>query len=69
MLSIDRIEGNIVVCIDDDGEIVKIDRELVEDNACEGDIIYDDNGRYYVSEEETQAVRGEILALEDELFE
>lgn len=69
MLSIDRFEEGYAVCIDEDGRVINIDVELVEDDAKEGDIIFFEDGMYHASEEATQAARDEILALQDELFE
>lgn len=69
MLSIDRFEEGYAVCIDEDGRVINITVELVEDDAKEGDVIFFEDGMYHVSEEATQAVRDEILALQDELFE
>lgn len=69
MLSIDRFEGAYAVCIDDNGRVVNLEKRLLQDNAKEGDIIYQKNGRYFVSEEKTKSVRDEISALQDELFE
>lgn len=69
MLSIDRIEENIAVCIDDDGNICNIDLSLIEGGPAEGDIIYPDGERYKISADETQRRREEIEELQDQLFE
>ncbi|MGN1113585.1 MAG: DUF3006 domain-containing protein [Oscillospiraceae bacterium] len=69
MLSIDRFEGDFAVCIDDDGNFTDIDISLLPKNAAEGDMIYCEQGKYYISEEETKKIKEEIKALEDELFQ
>lgn len=53
MMIIDRFEGAIAVIECDDG-IFDISRDLLPDNAAEGDIIISADGVYYVDEEETE---------------
>ena len=53
MMIIDRFEGAIAVIEGDDG-IFDISRDLLPDNAAEGDIIISADGVYYVDEEETE---------------
>lgn len=69
MLSIDRFEENYAVCVDDDGNVTDIEKNLIDKNAAEGDFIYLKDGRYYVAADRTQAEREEISALQDELFQ
>ncbi len=53
MMIIDRFEGDIAVIEGDDG-IFDISRDLLPDNAAEGDVIISADGIYYVDEEETE---------------
>ena len=69
MLSIDRFEGEFALCVDEQGNIIEVERNLLEDNAKEGDYIFFDDGRYWVDTDKTKAERDEILALQDELFQ
>lgn len=69
MLSIDRIEGNTAICIDDDGDLHNIDISLIEGHPAEGDMIYHVGRCYKISYNETQIRREEIEALQDQLFE
>lgn len=39
MLSIDRFEGEFAVCIDDNENIVSINRRLIRGKAVSGDVI------------------------------
>lgn len=69
MLSIDRIENDIAVCIDDEGNTFDLELNLIDDEVKEGDILIFKGGRYKVDEDKTKAEREEIEALQDELFE
>ena len=54
MLSIDRFEGKYAVCVDDDENIVRIDRKLIRGKAVSGDVIDEKDGVYIVLENETK---------------
>ena len=54
MLSIDRFEGEYAVCVDDDENIVSIDRKLIRGKAVSGDVIDEKDGVYIVLENETE---------------
>lgn len=60
MMIIDRFEGNIAVIECDDG-ILDISRDLLPENAVEGDVIISDGGTYYVDTESTE-IRRKMLA-------
>lgn len=68
MLSIDRFEGEFAVCIDDNENIVSINRRLIRGKAVSGDVIDEKNGVYIVLENETKRRKNEIRKLQDELF-
>ena len=69
MLSIDRFEGEYAVCVDDDENIVSIDRKLIIGKAVSGDVIDEKDGVYIVLENETERRKNEIRKLQDELFQ
>lgn len=69
MLSIDRFEGEYAVCVDDDENIVSIDRKLIRGKAVSGDVIEEKDGVYIVLENETERRKNEIRKLQDELFQ
>lgn len=64
MKSIDRFEGKIAM-IDDDGSIYGISKELLPEDAKEGDIItLTQNGKYSIEKQATDALR---LSLKERL--
>ncbi len=67
-LSIDRIEGMIAVCEDDNRKKREIRLAEIDGSPKEGDIILYEDGRYRVSEEETNRRREQILLLQKRLF-
>ncbi|MDE5569943.1 MAG: DUF3006 domain-containing protein [Ruminococcus sp.] len=60
MMIIDRFEGNIAIIECDEG-IFDISKDLLPDNAAEGDVIISSDNIYYVDEEETEN-RRKLLA-------
>lgn len=57
---IDRFEGDFAVVETDIG-MTNISRELLPENAKEGDVIGVTDGVYYIDEEETQSRRKSML--------
>lgn len=68
MLSVDRIENNYAVCVNDDGEYLDIELSLINGEIKEGDILTFENGKYMIDKEKTVSEREEIQALQDDLF-
>ena len=68
MLSVDRIENNYAVCVNDDGEYLDIELSLINGEIKEGDILTFDNGKYIIDKEKTKSEREKIQALQDDLF-
>ena len=68
MLSVDRIENNYVVCVNDNGELFDIELSLIYGEIKEGDILTFDNGKYIIDKGKTESEREEIRALQDDLF-
>ncbi len=56
MMIIDRFEGDIAVIECDDG-MIDISRDLLPENAVEGDVIVSDDCAYYVDTEATEIRR------------
>ena len=67
-LSVDRIEENFLVCIDEEGNSVVIPVAQAE-MAKPGDIISEQDGKYIVNHEETEKKRREIIDLQNSLWE
>ena len=62
-ISVDRIEGEFAVCIDDEHNAVDILLENIIGDVKEGDIIFFDDGVYKIDEEVTKKRREEIAKL------
>lgn len=67
--SVDRIEEQFVVCIDDGGDILNIPCENVPSDVKEGDVLVCVEGVYYIDTDETARRREEVRNLLDELFQ
>lgn len=67
-LSIDRIEGTIAVCEDDNRKKREICLTEIDGSPKEGDVILYENGKYRISEKETKRRREQILLLQKRLF-
>ncbi len=67
MLILERFEENIAV-IENGEEHIKTDRIRLPENAKEGDILIEINGRYEIDSIQTQKRREEILKLQDSLW-
>ncbi len=68
--SVDKIEDEIAVCIDGNGEVHEIGVFLIDGEIAEGSIIApDENGGYYVDENETEFRRKSNFDLAESLFD
>ncbi len=68
--SVDRIEDEIAVCIDGNGEVHEISIFLIDGEIAEGSIIASDEyGGYYVDENETESRRKSNFDLAESLFD
>lgn len=64
MLIIDRFEGNIAVVENSENEnMIGIEKDLIEEAAREGDVIFFDGSGYKVDKEETERRRTEALSI------
>jgi hypothetical protein len=69
-LIIDRFEGLFAVCEQSDRTIINIERNLIPDNAQEGDcLVVDDSGKIYLDPDETHNRKEQIKKLMYDLFE
>ena len=69
MFTIDRFEGRYAVCIDDDGNVININRRKINRNVSVGDVLREENGKLVCDEAKTHSIKDEIIRLQDELFE
>lgn len=66
--TVDRIEGNVIVCFDENGKSKELDLSLVE-NVREGDSVVENNGVYTIDKEYIEIRRKKIIALQNSLWE
>ena len=64
---IDRFEGDFAVC-EANEEMVNIPKALLPNNAKEGDVITEQNGKYTVDADKTENRRKNIQKLIDDLW-
>lgn len=67
MLIIERFEGNIAVIENNDSRL-EIRRDLLPDNAREGDVLVKDGKFYKIDTERTKKRREKILKLQNGLW-
>lgn len=69
-LIIDRFEGLFAVCEQSDRTTINIEKNLIPDNAQEGDcLVVDDSGKIYLDPDETHNRKEQIKKLMYDLFE
>lgn len=69
MFVLDRIEGNNAICENmHNGELIDIDKNLIDKNAKEGDVLIFKNDMYLINKEENLKRREEINNLIDNLW-
>lgn len=66
---IDRFEENIVICEKDDRSIIKIERNKIPIHAKEGDVLWIDQDKIIVDEDETKRRKKEIEKIVGDLWE
>ncbi len=57
---IDRIEGNIAICEDENGKMVELDIAKLPLDIKEGSIIIEKNSRYIIDEKVTEEKKKEV---------
>ena len=60
---IDRFEGEFAVVENENGEMINIEKNKIEDIAEEGDVILFDEDHYIVDYEKTEQLKKEVEAL------
>lgn len=68
LFSIDRIEGELVVLVDESGQTRDVAKRLFDTPPAEGQMVSPVNGRYVYDPKETAARRAEMLALMRRVF-
>ena len=66
--SIDRIEENIAVCEDDDGNVLKLSVDELPQEIREGDIIEKTESGFIIDADETQFRRKKMAELQRNIF-
>ncbi|MEA4903127.1 DUF3006 domain-containing protein [Desulfitobacterium sp.] len=66
--TIDRFEGNYAVVELENRNIINVPKELLPVEAREGDVIYEENGVYYIDQEETERIKEDLHKLMDSLW-
>lgn len=61
MIIMDRFEGDIAILETDSG-MVDVQRNILPENASEGDVLAEKNGAYIVDNEATEARRAAVRA-------
>jgi hypothetical protein len=68
-LSLDRFEGEIAVCIDDEQNKIEIHTADLPFKCTEGTVIFFENGKYEIDREETDRRKKEAEELLRQLME
>ena len=66
---VDRIEGNIVVCEDNNSNIIHVHIDNILGVVKEGDVLTVDNDKYMVNKEETEKRKKHIQELMKGMWE
>lgn len=66
--SVDRIEENIAICEDDDGNVLKLSADELPQEIREGDIIEKTENGFVIDADETQLRRKKMAELQRNIF-
>lgn len=66
---VDRLEDEYIVCEDQDGNIINIKQNIVEERVHEGDVLVSKDGKYIVDKTKTLNRKKYIEELVDDLWE
>ena len=69
MLSVDRIENETAVCIDDGGRQINVPLAEIKGRVREGDLLKKEKNGYVIDDAATRQARAEMKALFDKLKE
>lgn len=67
-ISVDRLEGEFAICIDDNEKTRKINIKKLPKGVKEGDVLKVLKNGYELDEKETKKRREEIFSLQEEIF-
>lgn len=67
--TVDRFSGDYALLEDEDGVVQRIERFLLPDEACEGDVLIFRSGEYSVDPDATAERRKRMNAILDSLWE
>jgi hypothetical protein len=68
-LIIDRFEGEYAICETEDGKIINIKRNVIPEDAVEGDVLIYAEGNYTIDNEANDKRKKHIEKLMDDLWE
>ncbi|SHH81095.1 DUF3006 domain-containing protein [Clostridium grantii] len=68
-LIIDRFEGKFAICEKEDKTMIDIEKEKLPVEIKEGDVIYENKGRYIIDLKETKKRKSEIENMIKNLWE
>lgn len=69
ILTVDRIEENIIVCFDDNDNEIHLTKNQTDGEISESDVLIKTNGIYVRDKDLTEKRRKEIISLQDSLWE
>lgn len=69
MYIVDRLEGIYVVLEKEDKTLVNMEKKLFPPEVKAGDVVYEQDGRFYINKEETGKRSERIRKLMDSLWE
>ena len=67
LFSVDRIEGDVAVLVDDDGHSVSVPVSQLPASICGGDMLHLQDGIYNLACAETDTRRSLVLSLQDKI--
>lgn len=66
--SIDRIEEDMAVCINDNNDIISVSLDELPKEIKEGDVLICEEEKYFIDNSETERIREEVRHLLKDLF-
>lgn len=66
--SIDRIEEDMAVCINDNNDIISVPLDELPNEVKEGDVLICEDEKYFIDNSETERMREEVRHLLKDLF-
>lgn len=66
---VDRVEENFIVCEDENGKIINIEKHKEADNVKEGDVISIKDNKIFIDITETKKLKMEVEKLTKDLWQ